>query len=72
MSLFDKNQLPESYLNSGSLHPINQIKDYLVGILMDMGFSEETGPEIETEENNFDLLNIEKSHPARQCMILFM
>ena len=66
MSLFDKNQLPESYLNSGSLHPINQIKDYLVGILMDMGFSEETGPEIETEENNFDLLNIEKSHPARQ------
>ena len=28
MSLFDKNQLPESYLNSGSLHPINQIKDF--------------------------------------------
>ena len=31
-----------------------------------MGFEEVHGPEIETEEFNFDMLNIKKSHPARQ------
>ena len=31
-----------------------------------MGFKEVHGPEIETEEFNFDMLNIKKSHPARQ------
>ena len=31
-----------------------------------MGFKEVHGPEIETEEFNFDMLNIRKSHPARQ------
>ena len=31
-----------------------------------MGFSEEHGPEVESEEFNFDKLNIKKSHPARQ------
>ena len=31
-----------------------------------MGFKEVNGPEIETEEFNFDMLNIKKSHPARQ------
>ena len=31
-----------------------------------MGFEEVSGPEIETEMFNFDMLNIKKSHPARQ------
>jgi phenylalanyl-tRNA synthetase alpha chain len=31
-----------------------------------MGFEQVHGPEIETEEFNFDMLNIKKSHPARQ------
>jgi len=31
-----------------------------------LGFSYVEGPEIETEENNFDMLNIKKNHPARQ------
>jgi len=50
----------------GSLHPINQIKDYIVHNLKNLGFSEIHGPEIETEEFNFDMLNIKKTHPARQ------
>jgi phenylalanyl-tRNA synthetase alpha chain len=51
---------------NGSLHPINQVKDYLINILAQMGFQEVDGPEIESEEFNFDMLNIKKSHPARQ------
>jgi phenylalanyl-tRNA synthetase alpha chain len=50
----------------GTLHPINQTKDYLLNLLANFGFEEVHGPEIETEEFNFDMLNIKKSHPARQ------
>jgi phenylalanyl-tRNA synthetase alpha chain len=50
----------------GSFHPINQVKDYLINMLAQMGFQEVDGPEIESEEFNFDMLNIKKSHPARQ------
>ena len=51
---------------SGNYHPINYIKDYLITILEDIGFDHIEGPEIESEEFNFDMLNIKKSHPARQ------
>ena len=50
----------------GALHPINQMKDALMNMLMSLGFEVIDGPEIETEEFNFDMLNIKKSHPARQ------
>ena len=50
----------------GSLHPVNQTKDYLLELLAGMGFQEVHGPEVETEKFNFDMLNIKKSHPARQ------
>ena len=50
----------------GSLHPINQTKDFLLDVLAEIGFKEVQGPEIESEEFNFDMLNIKKSHPARQ------
>ena len=50
----------------GSYHPITQTLDYITNILLDYGFNIIDGPEIETEEFNFDMLNIRKSHPARQ------
>ena len=66
MSDLDNINPPVISNESGSLHPINQTKDYLLKLLADMGFKEVHGPEIETEEFNFDMLNIKKSHPARQ------
>ena len=50
----------------GGTHPINQVKDFLIKILKDFGFNEVDGPEVESERFNFDMLNIKKSHPARQ------
>ena len=50
----------------GSIHPINQVKDFLLNLLANMGFQEIDGPEVENEKFNFDMLNIKKSHPARQ------
>ena len=66
MSDLDKINLPAIFDELGRLHPINQTKDYLLKLLADIGFEEVHGPEIETEEFNFDMLNIKKSHPARQ------
>tara|TARA_B100000242_G_scaffold261231_1_gene206967 strand:- start:7697 stop:8419 length:723 start_codon:yes stop_codon:yes gene_type:complete len=66
MSSLDKVDYPEIPSSKGSLHPINQVKDFLLEILKDFGFQEVHGPEIETEEFNFDMLNIKKNHPARQ------
>ncbi len=50
----------------GSLHPINIMKDSILNLLVSFGFEICDGPEIETEEFNFDMLNIKKYHPARQ------
>jgi phenylalanyl-tRNA synthetase alpha chain len=66
MSDLDNINPPAISSEPGSLHPINQTKNYLLKLLFDMGFKEVHGPEIETEEFNFDMLNIKKSHPARQ------
>ena len=59
-------QPPNIPKDIGSHHPINSIKNSIMSLLMSFGFEVVEGPEIETEEFNFDMLNIKKSHPARQ------
>ncbi len=66
MSSLDKINPPTISKSLGTLHPINQTKDYLIDLLYQIGFEEVHGPEIESENFNFDMLNIKKSHPARQ------
>ena len=66
MSSIDNIKLPDIELKHGTLHPINQTKNYLLDLLEQIGFAQVHGPEIETEKFNFDMLNIKKSHPARQ------
>ena len=66
MSSLDNINQPSISNEHGTLHPINQTKDYLLNLLENIGFQEVHGPEVETEEFNFDMLNIKKSHPARQ------
>jgi len=50
----------------GRIHPVSQVFDECVEIFADMGFSVAEGPDIETDEMNFDKLNIPAEHPARQ------
>ena len=66
MSSMDNIKPPILKKDIGTLHPINQTKDFLIKLLSEIGFKEVQGPEIESEEFNFDMLNIKKSHPARQ------
>ena len=50
----------------GRIHPVSQVFDEVVEIFADMGFAVAEGPDIETDEMNFDKLNIPAKHPARQ------
>lgn len=49
----------------GHLHPVTQTKNRLSDFFLQLGFDLMTGPEIETDFNNFTALNIPEHHPAR-------
>ena len=49
----------------GSLHPLTIISNRFKDWLTQNGFFETKGSEIETDEYNFERLNIPKDHPAR-------
>ena len=49
----------------GGLSPISRLIFKIQDIFSELGFSVATGPEIESEKYNFDLLNIPDNHPAR-------
>lgn len=63
--------LPGRKRFSGSKHPVNQVMDEIVDIFISMGFSVHTGPEIETEYYNFEVLNFEEDHSARDMQDTF-
>ena len=62
----DKNIKPKINFEHGTQHPINTTLNFIIEFLESYGFQTIDGPEIETEEYNFDMLNIKKTHPARQ------
>lgn len=55
----------------GHLHPITQFNRLAVKIFQDMGFEVIEGPEIATEHNNFDVLNVPQDHPSRDMQDTF-
>jgi phenylalanyl-tRNA synthetase alpha chain len=58
--------LPGWPRRQGTIHPISQVTEEITAIFADMGFAVAEGPQIETDELNFDALNIPAEHPARQ------
>ncbi len=57
--------LPGRPLPRGSLHPINETIAEIGRVFAQFGFVSFEGPEVETDELNFELLNIPPEHPAR-------
>ena len=49
----------------GHLHPITIVRREIEGIFREMGYSIAAGPEIESDWYNFEALNFEPEHPAR-------
>lgn len=58
-------------INLGHHHPLKKTLEDLEDLFVNMGFTVYDGPEIETVENNFDLLNAPKDHPSRDMSDTF-
>ncbi len=63
--------LPSRDYDSGKIHPISQTIYKIIDIFASMGFSVRSGPDIETDFNNFTALNIPEHHPAREMQDTF-
>ena len=63
--------LPPRNYQSGKIHPISQSLYKIIDIFSSMGFSVESGPDIESDFNNFTALNIPSHHPAREMQDTF-
>ena len=57
--------------NTGKIHPISQTIYKVIEIFGSMGFSVKSGPDIESDFNNFTALNIPDHHPAREMQDTF-
>ena len=57
--------LPIRPFSRGKIHPVSQVIDEISSIFSEIGFSVAEGPDVETENNNFTLLNTPEDHPAR-------
>lgn len=55
----------------GCLHPLTQIQGEIEELFVSLGFTVLDGPEVESDEHNFDALNIPGDHPARDMQDTF-
>jgi phenylalanyl-tRNA synthetase alpha chain len=58
-------------ISAGTIHPLSLLEEEALRVFSDMGFEIATGPELESEWYNFDVLNVPKDHPARDMQDTF-
>lgn len=63
--------LPSEKIKRGSKHPMTRIQEEFEDIFTSMGYTVYDGPEIESDENCFQKLNLPKGHPARDAQDTF-
>ena len=63
--------LPGRAVPLGRLHPVTQTIRRLIAIFAEMGFQVYRSRDVETDEYNFQLLNIPRHHPARDMQDTF-
>ena len=56
---------PEANLHFGSVHPISATIEHMTDIFSRLSFEAVEGPEVVSDEENFELLNMGSDHPAR-------
>ena len=49
----------------GTIHPVRQMQQEIISIFSKLGFSVTNTPELETDWYNFESLNVDEHHPAR-------
>ena len=63
--------LPSKKVKRGSKHPMTRITEQFEDLFVSMGYTVYEGPEIESDENCFQKLNLPKGHPARDAQGTF-
>lgn len=63
--------LPAMNLKVGSKHPLTKVREEVEELFVSMGYSVVSGPEVEEDHYNFELLNLPKEHPARDAQDSF-
>ncbi len=63
--------LPGRRRFKGTVHPLTQMMQQIIEILVGMGFSIQYGPDIESDYYNFEAINFEADHPARDMQDTF-
>ena len=63
--------LPGERPVQGKRHPFEKVLRELKEIFLGMGFDVVSGPEVELDHYNFEMLNMPKSHPARDTQDTF-
>ena len=55
----------------GSLHPVTLVRQRVLDLFKQMGFTVASGPEIEDDYHNFEALNFVDHHPAKESQDTF-
>lgn len=57
--------MPGVYRSQGRVHPVSGMVDQVIDIFVGLGYTVAEGPEIESDYYNFEALNFQPDHPAR-------
>ncbi len=63
--------LPGVCLTSGAPHMLDKVIEEVESFFISMGFDVASGPEVEKDLYNFEMLNLPKGHPARDAQDTF-
>ena len=63
--------LPSKKKKRGTLHPLTIVRNEIEDLFLSMGYDIVDGPEVETDEYCFEMLNVPKGHPARDAQDTF-
>ncbi|MCH3966439.1 MAG: phenylalanine--tRNA ligase subunit alpha [Bacilli bacterium] len=63
--------LPGYRTKVGGQNPFYRVVDEITDFFLGLGYTVADGPEVESDKNNFELLNIPKDHPARDMQDSF-
>ena len=63
--------LPARPVKKGNHHPLTRVVEEMEDIFIGLGYAIAEGPEVETDNYNFEKLNLPKGHPARDMQDSF-
>ena len=63
--------LPGRHIEIGSKHPLTRTIEEIEDLFLGLGYEIVNGYEVEQDHYNFEMLNLPKSHPARDMQDSF-